>query len=190
MINILGQNYNSRTLKINDIEKGISNSDYLRAVLLENGFIQYEPSSNPNFSECWKMPIKNGTEIEKKYGKQMIVQLINFDVNIAEKRIIQIDINQDLLPQYLHYLLNAIKSKYVYKTSQKMEFGNKSENLPKYGLKFSTNRNNFEVIVYENNLWTSISFMRSGINPKKSSLHLPNLKSISKQVTKSPSLLK
>ncbi len=105
------QSYDRKPIAIQDIEKGITDFDYFRPILLENKFRLNEKE---NQSEYWRVPVDG-----QQYLCQVCIQVSSWRNDDKEfGRTIFIQIRKDLLPKYAQDFMDNVKSYYPEKKAE------------------------------------------------------------------------
>lgn len=156
---VFAQDYKKPAIKINEIEKGIFDFDYFRAVLLENDFVLLDTLADSRSGEIWGIPIKYGNELERKFGRQIIIQLINYKTEVDHIKYVKFLIRRDLLPSYSNDLQSMIRLYFEKKSANKIDYSNKGIDSPMYEINYSTFRNRINVSVENDGSWTNIGFI-------------------------------
>lgn len=175
---VFAQDYRKSVININEIEKGIFDFDYFRAVLLENDFLLLDTLTDSRSGEVWGIPIKYGNELERKFGRQISIQLINNKTEVDHIQYVKFSIRRDLLPSYSNDLQNMIRSNYENKSAKKIDFNNNGIDSPMYEINYSTFRNRINVSVENDGSWTKVGFIvidrfNKDKNKSKSNSRLP-----------------
>jgi len=98
-----------KPIKISELEKGLNDFDYLRAILLENGFkFSRHDSAKGNImeTEYWEVP-----DIDKSntYGIQFHLIQVMFGIGINGNPEIYISIQKNKIPNYTSDFIESIK---------------------------------------------------------------------------------
>lgn len=157
-LKLYAQDYDKNPVSIGEIKKGITDLDFLRAVLLEKG-MKFE--KRDEYGEYWRVPIDRGTERDQKLFSQIAVQISTFKIGqpLKERNLI-FQIRKDLLPKYNElfgvFVLNSFPEK---KAVKRIVYKNGSD-IPteEYELYYYSNDSKIKVLIEERDSWISYTF--------------------------------
>jgi len=164
IIHAHGQSYDKPPLSSEEIEKGIEDFNYLRAVLLEKGFKFEEKFSK---GERWRVLIEGND-----YRCQICIQFSNvtFHNEVFGKHIF-LQIRKDLLPKYNQNFLSIIKANYPEKRAEpitiKRETVSGTMEEDSYRLIYFSHDKNIEIEFEEENLWAKYSIYKEIRNSRE-----------------------
>ena len=156
-IKVYPQKYDKSTIDINDLKKGITNLSYLRATLLEKGFIFNNKDSN---SEFWNVPVDGGDPVFKDIFSQIAIQISTWKYKARpfSKQII-INIRKDLLPKYNEGFFNQVIEHFPKKRAEpiKSKHGDEPEK-DAYILIYYNPNSKITVEFSEDDTWAKYTF--------------------------------